>query len=155
LIWPSILRANKRNGQIAPPIGPSRSPKQNPPKVSQGRALAADGVGRKYHYVRSNEMSVAELPTADPLTRGRAVASQLPANSTIAATSCCGARPPAGRFRSLIHFPGTFLHDSTRACRTRKDARPWCRAKDAAGLAVADAVCAKYRPDQGSFIRWR
>jgi hypothetical protein len=43
--------------------------------ASQGRGLAAEGVGGKYDY--DTAMSVAELLTVDPLTRGHAVACQL------------------------------------------------------------------------------
>src|SRR5712675_1375832 len=54
-----------------PQSGLSRRRKQYPPKVSQGRALAAEGVGRS--RITLEAMGVAELLTADPLTRGRAV----------------------------------------------------------------------------------
>jgi len=39
-----------------------------PPKVSQGRALAAEGSAES--TITSEAMSVAELPAADPLTGG-------------------------------------------------------------------------------------
>ncbi len=57
LIWPSFFcEATNGNGLIATSNWP-RTVGENkcPPKVSQGRALAAEGVGRKYDYVRSNE----------------------------------------------------------------------------------------------------
>src|SRR5262245_51161576 len=51
-----------------------------PPKVSQGRALAAEGVGRKYDYVRSNEY----CRTADRQSTDTWSCSCLPASVEVA-----------------------------------------------------------------------
>jgi hypothetical protein len=54
--------------------GRCRSQKQMPSQGFPREGLAAEGVGRKYDYVRSNECC---RRIADSLTRGRAVAFQL------------------------------------------------------------------------------
>jgi hypothetical protein len=66
------LIARDRNGQVATPIGPEN---KHPPKGSQGRALAAEGPAES--TITLEAMGVAELPAADPLACGRAVACQL------------------------------------------------------------------------------